>query len=916
MNVVSLIAAGAFAGLVPVTGYVALTLAARGAARPALDLELAVLSTLTGVAAATPVALGLAYAGVFGPVAAATALGGLLALALAVAAWRGRRVVVPSLRMPTRAEICALALAAAAMAWYGTHRSQEISSIRDPGVYVAKALELARTGDFGWTDPLPAAHGPFFAKQFWQDESIKYEFRPRFLRASGHYMQDEATGAVMPQFLHTWDVWPALAAAAAGPQGLMLAPGVFSCLAALALFVAGRRMGGSGAAGLAAQAVFLANPLQAWFARTPGNELFTQAMLWGAVALWARAEADRASESGGAGAGMGSRWPTPRRAQAAGMALLATAALGKIAAWTAVPVFAAYAGWRSSDPDPKRRGALGGAAVAAGLTALIFVVWLHARMASGFYLWGSWLVGGGRRAGVPWAMAPAIMAAGVAAAYCGGALAGPVARWAWSRWRGQASGVSWAGPARAGATLALLAVAGVSAAQHLAIWRGLGATAAAGAVGGVAPDVWNQSTTLAEFERNLSMPVWLPALGLAWAVRRRAPGAALAGWLALAASPLLVERMLENVQPWGARRWLPVLLPAAALGVAAGWGAVRAWAAMRGPYGRWITVAATGLLGAAVVAGPARMPALFAVRQDFGAMPSIDALAARLRPDDLVLMHPTQTLARFVPYLKARFDIDAYPIPWDAAGWEGRMPVARRVANAPVAPGAPRRRVVYVTDVAWPDTPAVAQGGVYRESLPLDMTSLPDRERIAATATTNTHVMVHLYEIRVREAPRGWWPGLSAPVESPPPPQAPPLDMPMDAAAEPRIGNFSDPVGTTPDLGYRWTFGRSWIHLGEWLEPATTGSVTVSLAMNSGRPGAPPVIADVYLDLGHPERQRRVVSVPVKAGWAETTFTLRRADIRPDSILEIGSLRPAVAGKGIETLVGVLVRRVRVEEAP
>lgn len=162
---------------------------------------------------------------------------------------------------------------------------------RDPGVYVAHAIEISRTGDFSFIDPVLATRGV--------DPTFPVQITSPGARFPGVWIADDSTGKIIPQFYH---LWPALLATAYDAKGLfglrLMTPltGVGSVLVLCALL---RRLGdalvsraGPGpvrrrAAGLVAAGagglLIATNMLQVWQARYPTTEIMAQALYIGAL---------------------------------------------------------------------------------------------------------------------------------------------------------------------------------------------------------------------------------------------------------------------------------------------------------------------------------------------------------------------------------------------------------------------------------------------------------------------------------------------------------------------------------------------------------------------------------------------------------------------------------------------------------
>jgi hypothetical protein len=165
----------------------------------------------------------------------------------------------------------------------------------DAGVYANTGIAIARTGGIVQHDPLiaeiglRAAAGEADARQF-ESNVLGIQESDRYiatrLRAAGFLIHDGdlAEGRVVPQFFHLWPTWIAIFVSMLGPIEGLVATGGAGLLGVVLLGLIGRRLGGPIVGVLAAAFLALMTP-QVWFSRMPVSEAFSQALLL--IGLWA-----------------------------------------------------------------------------------------------------------------------------------------------------------------------------------------------------------------------------------------------------------------------------------------------------------------------------------------------------------------------------------------------------------------------------------------------------------------------------------------------------------------------------------------------------------------------------------------------------------------------------------------------------
>lgn len=174
-----------------------------------------------------------------------------------------------------RTSLLALALVLAGAAWMFFPGFPFALADRDPGVYLAQAAVVARTGGLDLDDPVLATDaGPDWADAF--------GWRRGARRFPGFWIAESAGNRVGIQF---YALYPALMASALEAGGREAAVAVNPALAALAvglLFLITRAAGGT-AVGLFAALLFGGQMMEVWQAKYPTAEILAQLLLLGAT---------------------------------------------------------------------------------------------------------------------------------------------------------------------------------------------------------------------------------------------------------------------------------------------------------------------------------------------------------------------------------------------------------------------------------------------------------------------------------------------------------------------------------------------------------------------------------------------------------------------------------------------------------
>jgi hypothetical protein len=143
-------------------------------------------------------------------------------------------------------------------------------SDKDPGGYVAHAVQIARDGSYSFTDPALAA------------PDLPVELASPGARFPGIWVRNADTGLMVPQFYHLWTAFLATAYDLAGFGGLTAATPLAGVVAVMALVGLLRRVGGVAAAAVGG-VLLSTNMLQVWQAKYPTSEVFAEAVFVGAL---------------------------------------------------------------------------------------------------------------------------------------------------------------------------------------------------------------------------------------------------------------------------------------------------------------------------------------------------------------------------------------------------------------------------------------------------------------------------------------------------------------------------------------------------------------------------------------------------------------------------------------------------------
>jgi hypothetical protein len=474
---------------------------------------------------------------------------------------------------------------------------EDVLGARDPGIYFATGVAIAREGGVLQSDGALRALGDHLG-----DESVNWWLFQSVhgwpLRFPGQlFVRDLYQGTVEPGFLPWYPVAIAVAVDSAGVEGGIWVNPVLATLAVLATYFAGRALFGPVVA-WAGAALLTLNLAQVWFARYTMAEPATQLFVWlGIYALVALV-----------------RRPTLGMGALAGLAWASTL-LVRVDAVLLVPPIAALLAWRARDSAERGAALLALALIGFGAAHSALHAW---RFAPGYT---SMTFSGGTLAVAAGGVAAALAAAGLT-----WLLLAPVAVNATSESR-----------RRVALLIALLAVAG--AAAYL-LRPGLAAPMGDDERAALDVAAHESLVRLGWYVTPLALALAvIAAARLLWSGRwRRA--ASLLALLGLSLAFYLPNPLVSSDQPWAARRYLPVVLPGVLLLAAYGAGWCGWWLGRRARRRRWLGWVCTGALCLAVALGEWRTVApIAAYREDAGTLAQIEALA-ELVPTEAIVLFP------------------------------------------------------------------------------------------------------------------------------------------------------------------------------------------------------------------------------------------------------------------------------------
>jgi hypothetical protein len=260
----------------------------RRAALPAE--ERAYWAIILSVSLSTLAGLALAAAGVYtrGRLVAIAAI----ASALIVAKWRFRLRLDATAPAPGRTVLVPLGLVLFGLCFFFPS-SEYVIGGKDPGTYVNEGVQIAHSRSLTIPDrvvaDVPAAARDLFigSSHGGYDEGLQEG--PRFM---GFFVLSRDRGEVVGQFPHGFPLWIAIGYVIDGVRGALGTVGVWALLGLLGVYFTGARLLGRLPAAVGC-ALLTVNVAEIWFARYPNSEMMQQALLFAGILATAHAYGDR-----------------------------------------------------------------------------------------------------------------------------------------------------------------------------------------------------------------------------------------------------------------------------------------------------------------------------------------------------------------------------------------------------------------------------------------------------------------------------------------------------------------------------------------------------------------------------------------------------------------------------------------------
>jgi hypothetical protein len=219
-------------------------------------------------------------------------LGTNAALALVIlVTWRSRlRYDVPP--APVSWSAVAPVVLLAIGLWLYFPPAEYVIGGKDPGVYVNEGVQVAQGGSLVIRDTtlagVPAAVRELFVAGQENDfRSGIYEG----VRFMGFFITDQREGLIVGQFPHGLPAWMAIAYGLDGLTGVRQSPGIWAMMGLLAVYLLWSRLLGPLTA-CAGTALLAVNVAEVWFGRLPNSEVMQQTLAAAALLALARAYRD------------------------------------------------------------------------------------------------------------------------------------------------------------------------------------------------------------------------------------------------------------------------------------------------------------------------------------------------------------------------------------------------------------------------------------------------------------------------------------------------------------------------------------------------------------------------------------------------------------------------------------------------
>ena len=159
---------------------------------------------------------------------------------------------------------------------------------KDPGTYMNEGIQIAQRGSLNVREPLVASIPPEFRGLFFPPRDQATYYSNRFM---GFFLLDPDEGTVVGQFPHLYPVWIAVGYGFNGLSGARHVTGLWAMLGVLAVYFGGVWLVGRPAATAGAVLLTL-HVSQVWYSRYPNSEILVQVLVFGGLLAFSRASID------------------------------------------------------------------------------------------------------------------------------------------------------------------------------------------------------------------------------------------------------------------------------------------------------------------------------------------------------------------------------------------------------------------------------------------------------------------------------------------------------------------------------------------------------------------------------------------------------------------------------------------------
>ena len=159
---------------------------------------------------------------------------------------------------------------------------------KDPGVYLSEGVQIAKSGSLVIREPVLADVPADQRDLFVPSHHVDSYYGVRFM---GFWVQDPVNGQVIGQFPQLFPASIAIGFNVAGVDGARVTVACWAVLGLVAVYMLGARLFGPVAAFAAASLLGL-HVIQLWYARSPNSDVVMQALLFAGLLAFARAQQD------------------------------------------------------------------------------------------------------------------------------------------------------------------------------------------------------------------------------------------------------------------------------------------------------------------------------------------------------------------------------------------------------------------------------------------------------------------------------------------------------------------------------------------------------------------------------------------------------------------------------------------------